>query len=236
MSLLSVSARELLELGPAEYQRRWKSLSTDEQRLLRAEAHRIKRIAEYQTPGELAMALDPATVQTPALQLIDSKLVEVGKAVGVMYQRRHRLTDLLKSGVDEKIAIERATEEIPSAGITRLIMSLPWQEGKSTRASRYGVEWLLRQYPSLRLTLVSYDGINANRISYQIRSDIELFNGELDNLDLGLRLMPDQKAMGRWMLKTGGGVYAIGIGGGLTGHPSDLGLIDDPVKDIQAAE
>ena len=42
--------------------------------------------------------------------------------------------------------------------------------------------------------------------------------------------------MGRWMLRSGGGIYAIGIGGGLTGHPSDFGTIDDPVKDIQAAE
>ena len=236
MKLLSPSAREFIKLPEAERRAKWNALSPDEQLSIRVETERIRRAMEYPTPGDLAMALDPTTVQTPALQLVDSKLVKVGQAIEVMYARRRRLQELLVSGVDENYAVEQVTEEVPSRGITRLIVSLPFQEGKSTRAGRYGLEWFLRQYPSLRITLTSYDGINANRISYQIRSDIELFDGTNENADLGLRLMPDQKAMGRFMLRTGGGVYAIGIGGGLTGHPSDLGYIDDPIKDIQAAE
>jgi hypothetical protein len=49
----------------------------------------------------------------------------------------------------------------------------------------------------LRIGLVSYDGTNAAQFSYQIRADIELFNGVSDSIGLGLRLAKDQKAMGR---------------------------------------
>ena len=236
MKLLSPSAREFIKLPEAERRAKWNALRPDEQELVRVETRRIQRIMEYPTPGDLAVSLDPATVQTPALTIIDSKLVQISQAIEVMYARRRRLQELLAQGVNDKIAIERATEEIPSRGITRLILSMSPQEGKSSRVSRYGLEWLLRQYPALRITLVSYDGVNAGQFSYQVRSDIELFDGTSNNVDIGLRLMRDQKAMGRWMLETGGGVYAIGIGGGLTGHPSDLMNIDDPVKDIRAAD
>ena len=246
MSTLSKSALDILELPQAEFQRIWSKLPLGHQELIVAETQRRYRVIEYPSPGDLAQALDPTTVQTPALQLVDSKLIEVGKALQVMYSRRGRLVELIDerqqltgrkaTGRDIQGFIEQASDEIAPAGINRLIISMPWQEGKSTRVNRYGVEWFLRQFPTLKIVLVSYDGINANRISYQVRSDIELFNGVDEDIDLGLRLMGDQKAMGRWMLRTGGGVYAIGIGGGLTGHPSDCGSIDDPVKDIQAAE
>jgi hypothetical protein len=38
--------------------------------------------------------------------------------------------------------------------------------------TRYGILWLLRQFPTLRIGLVSYDGANAAQFSYQIRADI----------------------------------------------------------------
>ena len=190
---------------------------------------------DYPTPGALAQRLDPMTVQTPALEIIDAHLVQVRDAIGVMYERRHRFAELVRRGVDEEEAIERTVSEIPSAGIDRLLISFAPQQGKSARVTRYGILWLLRQFPMLRIGLVSYDGANASQFSYQIRADIELFSVS-DTIDLGLRLAKDQKAMGRWLLTTGGGVYAIGVGGGLTGRPLDLLILDDPLKDVQAAD
>ena len=191
---------------------------------------------DYPTPGHLAQRLDPMTVQTPALEIIDAHLVQVRDAIGVMYERRHRFAELVRKGVDEEEAIEQTVSEIPPAGIDRLLISFAPQQGKSARVTRYGILWLLRQFPTLRIGLVSYDGANAAQFSYQIRADIELFNGVSDSIDLGLRLAKDQKAMGRWLLTTGGGVYAIGVGGGLTGRPLDLLVLDDPLKDVQAAD
>lgn len=190
------------------------------------------------TPGVLARRLDHLTVQTPALEIIDAELVAIRDALQMMRSRRERFAALMNEGLSEAQATSRASQEIPPAGNDRLTISMPPQEGKSSRVGRYGVLWWLRQFPGLHIGIVSYDGDHANRISYLVRSDIELHNGQGGNADLGLRLARNQKAVSRWMLAPphSGDVYAIGIGGGITGRPLDLLLIDDPVKDIRAAD
>jgi predicted phage terminase large subunit-like protein len=190
----------------------------------------------YPTPGHLARALDPLTVQTPALDIIDREMVMIRDAVEVMYARRRLFAQLVEQGVDQELATIKTAEEIPDAENNCLIISMPPQEGKSSRVTRYGILWLLEQFQSLRIGLISYADENASQFSYQIRNDIELFNGSDGNIDLGLRLAKDQKAMSRWSLSTGGSVYAVGIGGGLTGRPFDILIIDDPVKDVRAAD
>lgn len=187
------------------------------------------------TPTRLGQRLDPLLVRTPALDLVDRELGLVRDALKVMFARRDRFAALVNAGVDVDQATEQAASEIPEAGNARLLLSMPPQEGKTTSVSRYGVLWLLRQFPMLRVVMVSFDGVNASRISYQSRGDIELFDGTAGNTDLGLRLARDQKAVSRWRLTNGGELYAIGIGGGLTGRPVDMLLIDDPVKDDRAA-
>src|ERR1019366_784820 len=119
---------------------------------------------DYPSPGALAQRLDPMTVQTPALEIIDAHLVQVRDAIGVMYERRHRFA--------EEEAIERTASEIPPAGIDRLLISFAPQQGKSARVTRYGILWLLRQFPMLRIGLVSYDGANAGQVSPQTPADL----------------------------------------------------------------
>ena len=177
------------------------------------------------------------TVQTGALDVIDNALGEVDKAVGVMMQRRMLIARYRRSGMGDVEARDRAGLEIPSQGLTRLIISMPPQEGKSERSTRYGVLWMLRRWPDLRVAIISYGDRMAQEMSWKIRGDIETHNGEEGNVDIGLRLMKDSKAKGDWKLGTGrGSVYATGIGGPLTGRPVDLLVIDDPVKDAKGAD
>ncbi len=158
---------------------------------------------KYATPGALAAALNPATVQTPALQLIDNALVDVAEG-----------------------------------RCNRLIISMAPQEGKSERTTRYGSLWMLHRNPNLRIGIVSYGDANAETFSGQVRNDVITFTGEDDTLDLGLRLHPGNRAISRWNLERPhrGGVYAVGIGGALTGRALDVMFIDDPVKDYKAAD
>ena len=86
-----------------------------------------------------------------------------------MFARRARFAELVRKGVDQETATERAAAEIASAGNDRLIVSMPPQEGKSSRITRYGVLWLLRQFPTLRVGIVSYDGDNAGQFAYLVR-------------------------------------------------------------------
>jgi len=145
----------------------------------------------------MTTTLDPKTIQTPALDLIDEELV--------------RLLDT------------------PDG---RLVLSMPPQEGKSQRTSRRFPLWALTQNPDLRVAIASYEHGVARRWGRAIRDDITTHGPHL-----GLAVRDDMSAQHEWQL-TGheGGVYAVGIGGALTGRPVDLLIIDDPIKDRAQAD
>lgn len=202
----------------------------------RQELDRRLAVATDPTPGALAKRIDPMAIQTPALSVIDQRLVQVRDGIASMFERRSRLVELQAAGVPLEVAIEQAATEIPARGIDRLWVAMPPQEGKSTRVTRVNPLWLLRQFAGLRMGIVSYDGALAGQFSFNIREDVRLFDGVAGDVDLGLRLVPGQRAISRWTLTNGSSVYAIGIGGGLSGRPLDILIIDDPVKDAQAAD
>ncbi|MFC9973557.1 phage terminase large subunit [Spirillospora sp. NPDC127200] len=156
----------------------------------------------WATPGELAKALDPTTVQTPALDLIDRELVALA-----------------------------------DGDTDRLMVCVSPQEGKSTRVSLRFAEWLLVHNPDLRIAIVSYADEMARRWGSDIKLDVETFNGDEGTIDLGIRLRADSRAAGRWQIEGHkGGVYAVGVGGALTGKPADVILWDDPLKDLEQAQ
>lgn len=115
---------------------------------------------------------------------------------------------------------------------SRLIISMPPQEGKSERASRAFPLWALLQNPDLRIAVASYDHHTARRWGRVIRDDIK------NNPDVtGVEVRNDLSAQHEWQLKGyTGGVFAAGVNGALTGRPVDLLLIDDPVKDREQAD
>jgi predicted phage terminase large subunit-like protein len=151
---------------------------------------------KYATPGELARALDPRTVQTPALDLIDEALVELFNT--------------------------------PDG---RLIISMPPQEGKSTRVAKDFVTWVHTMNPGCRVVTASYGQGLANRNGLALRRNIS------DHPQLGLAVAPDNGAKHEWEIaQHRGGVLAVGIGAGVTGRPADMLVIDDPIKDRKEAD
>ena len=150
----------------------------------------------WQTPGELAKAVTPDTIQTPALDLIDAALVEV---------------------FDQ-----------PDG---RLIITMPPQEGKSTRVAKHFPVWALTQNKNLRIVTASYGQNLANRNGRAIRNAINT------HPELGLSIAPDNGSVSEWTLDGfEGGVLSVGIGAGVTGRPADMLIIDDPVKDRKEAD
>lgn len=161
----------------------------------------------YTTPGRLAQAITPGTVQTPALDLVDSDLVATAANRG-----------------------------------SRLIVTMAPQEGKSTRVSHDFVVWWLKERPATRIVSASYGQELANRNGLAVRRTIAA------NPQLGLRIARDNGAAKNWSLEapdpddpelwvpTGGGLFSVGVGGGVTGRPADLLLIDDPIKSRAEAD
>jgi predicted phage terminase large subunit-like protein len=159
-------------------------------------------VRQWGTPGELARAIDPATVQTPALDLIDDAIVWAYGTRGA-----------------------------------RLIISMPPQEGKSSRVTKTGSLWALTRNPDTRLGIASYAQSLAEGFGREVRNWITTYCGDEGTLDLGLRIAPDYGAASRWLLDGHrGGVVCVGIGSGLTGKPLDALVIDDPLADREQAE
>lgn len=121
--------------------------------------------------------------------------------------------------------------------VDRLMIFMPPQEGKSERVSHRLPEWLLKFNPNLRIAIVSYADEMARRWGADIKLDAETFDGTDDTANLGIRLREDSKAAGRWQIQgRRGGVYCTGVGGSLTGKPVDWLIVDDPIKDLEAAQ
>ena len=149
-----------------------------------------------QTPGQIAQRIDPRTVQTPALDLIDAELT--------------RLLDT------------------PDG---RLIISMPPQEGKSTRVSRDLPIKVLTDNPDCRIISASYAQGLANRNGRAVRNAI------IAHPELGLAIAHDNGAASEWTIAGHqGGVLSVGRGAGVTGRPADLLIIDDPLKDRAEAD
>jgi predicted phage terminase large subunit-like protein len=139
--------------------------------------------------------------------------------------RRTRQTPALDL-IDDELARLMNTPD------ARLILSMPPQEGKSSRVAEIFPVWALKRNPDLRIVVASYGMALARRNGRAIRNRIQ-GNEPL----LGLRLRDDLAAQHEWQLAGhDGGVYAAGIGTALTGRPSDLMIIDDPIKDRSEAD
>jgi predicted phage terminase large subunit-like protein len=104
----------------------------------------------------------------------------------------------------------------------RQVWSCEPQAGKSSLGSRLLPLWCLDNDPTLRLVIASYSAALAHGHSRWIRDRL------LDRPDvLRARLSPTSRAAHRWSTTEGGGLLAVGVGGGLTGWSADLAIVDD---------
>jgi len=114
---------------------------------------------------------------------------------------------------------------------SRTMIFLAPQEGKSTRVAEVFPVWALAQNPDTRIVMASYAMSLARRNGRFIRNHIET-HGK----DLGIKVRSDVSAQNEWQLDGhAGGLFAVGIGGGLTGRAADMLIIDDPHSGMKTA-
>lgn len=136
--------------------------------------------------------------------------------------RRTPAIDLINEAIVETLATHEG----------RLIVSMPPQEGKSTLATKWAPAWLLADRPDTRIVIASYAANVARRMGRLIRGEIGTHGH-----DLGIQIADDVAAQHEFQIAGHiGGVYAVGIGGGLTSRPADVLIIDDPLKDRAEAD
>lgn len=138
--------------------------------------------------------------------------------------------------------VKRFIETGGREGIGRLIVCMPPQYGKTEQTSRLFPAWLLGDLPDTRIILTSYGADLAAENSRIARNYVgsdrygELF-GERSAVDAPVELNPESRSVVSWNLKDRrGSVFAAGVGGGITGRPANLVIIDDPFKSREDAE
>ena len=120
------------------------------------------------------------------------------------------------------------TLELVQAGVLkRVIIVMPPRHGKSETATiRFPVDCLAED-PSMRIIIGAYNTTLATKFSRKARRIAEAE---------GIALSVERSAADDWETEDGGGVRAIGVGSGVTGHGGDGIIVDDPVKSREEAE
>ena len=116
--------------------------------------------------------------------------------------------------------------------ITRLLVTMPPQHGKSITCSKFFPAWYLKRFPDHSIILCSYEADFAAQWGGEVRdvidSEPEVF---------GFTVSKRSKARNRWRLNGHEGrMFTAGIGGPATGKGAHLFVIDDPVKNDEEAQ
>jgi phage terminase large subunit-like protein len=127
-------------------------------------------------------------------------------------------------------------------GIGRLGVCMPPQYGKTLDIARLFASYVIGRNPDAHIAIISYGADLADKHSAAVRDYVQSqeFNnlfGERSALQDPVMLSDDSASKSDWKLAAPyeGGCISRGLGGGLSGNPVDLLIIDDPTKDIDDA-
>lgn len=124
------------------------------------------------------------------------------------------------------LALAAVLQRVADGELTRVQIRMPPRHGKSELASRLFPAYYLYCYPERWVGMASYGANLAYPLSKAARQNFVLAGGMLD---------PSARAVKEWQTTAGGGLWASGVGGAMTGKGWNLGIIDDPIKDDKAA-
>lgn len=122
--------------------------------------------------------------------------------------------------------IADAAERVATSEISRLMLFVPPRHSKSESISRLFTAYYLRRFPDRWVGLTSYSADLAYVLSRAAQNNYLQSGGAL-NAQAG--------AVKHWETTRGGGLWAAGVGGPITGKGFHLGILDDPLKNAEEA-
>lgn len=117
-------------------------------------------------------------------------------------------------------------QAIVDGEISRAMFFEPPRHGKTLLVSRSAPAYFLARHPSQWVGLTSYEATLAQDLSRSCRDAY---------MRVGGRIRGDSSAVNLWQTVDGGGMWAAGVGGPLTGKGGHFLLIDDPIKNDEEA-
>ena len=184
----------------------------------------------------------------PELQILSDQEIPQHAAISLMARKaaRERLLDYIRyTSPDFKVsafsevvcaAIDKFVADVQLGTRPILILEAPPQHGKSEIVSRKLPAFLLGSQPNIRIAAASYASSLASSMSLDVRRNLA---GPAH-----LRLFPvaiekrkyTVNRNGEFTSPSGNGSYiSDGVGGGFTGKPADIFIIDDPIKNNEEA-
>ena len=130
--------------------------------------------------------------------------------------------------------ILKELERIEDAFDGNLSIFMPPGSAKSTYSSVIFPAWFIGRNPDKLIICASHTDDLAQSFGRRVRSILQGI--EFQRAFPECRLDPTSQAAGNWATTQGGGLYAVGVGGGVTGRRADLVVIDDPIKSRQDAD
>lgn len=156
--------------------------------------------------------LRPSQIQKKSIALSFRDFVE---SVNPRYQWYEYVTSL--AAILQRVADDE---------INRLMIFEPPRHGKSELVSRLFSAYYLYRHPERWVGINSYAAELAYTFSRNARDNYHRNGG---------RLKSGAAAVKHWETEQGGGLWAAGVGGPITGKGFHLGVIDDPLKNYEEA-
>jgi predicted phage terminase large subunit-like protein len=130
--------------------------------------------------------------------------------------------------------LERFMQAVERGESPRLLLMCPPRMGKSEIGSRHFPAWVLGHHPDWEIIAASHTSsltLSFSRYNRDLLND-PAYHSVFEET----KLDPQSKSVENWNLTKGGGYLAAGVGTGITGRGAHILLLDDLVKDIEAAD
>lgn len=115
---------------------------------------------------------------------------------------------------------------VANGELNRVMIFAPPRHGKSEELSRLFSAYYLSLFPDRWVGINSYAADLAYTLSRSARANY---------LSTGNEVRDSAAAVKHWETTEGGGLWAAGVGGPITGKGFHLGIIDDPLKNAEEA-
>ncbi len=125
------------------------------------------------------------------------------------------------------VILAEALQRVADGLCTRLMVFMPPRHGKSELVSRLFTAYYLYRFPDKWVGMNCYSAELAYGMSRNARENYQRAGADLSG---------DAFASRHWETGYGGGMWAAGVGGSITGKGFHLGIIDDPLKNAEAAQ
>lgn len=130
--------------------------------------------------------------------------------------------------------LERFVKDVERQKEPRLLLCMPVRHGKSEICSRHFAPFVLGHHPDWEFIAASAANSLALSFSRYIRDLMR--DASYQALFPNTRLEASSQSVENWSTTYGGGYLAAGVGTMITGRGAHILMIDDPVKDAEAAD